>query len=52
MTGGPSLTVTIPKDSPTATVQWPLTNVVGIFPGADPPARPICSVLEQLEVPW
>jgi hypothetical protein len=28
--------VTIPKDSETATVQWPLTNVGGNFPGADP----------------
>ena len=36
MNGGPSIRVTIPKDSDTATVHWPLTNVGGNFPGADP----------------
>ena len=36
LTGGPSLRITIPKDSNIATVQWPLTNVGGNFPGADP----------------
>jgi hypothetical protein len=36
LTAGPSLRITIPKNSDTATVEWPLTNVGGNFPGADP----------------